>query len=311
MKPTNIYRTKGKYKTRSWYTEKTYKYVFSFKDGYSESGCFIHFSDEEMTNYVEHVIELSSSIGCPMKCKFCASSEIVNIRMLTAQEIFDIFYYIYQDKVLRFPTQIKLAVSFLGIGDLFYTMNNVIAAMEMIHKVNPDIIFNLSSCFWTPKMLKKIKDSSLENKVKTMQITYVFPQNEKIRQLIPGLPQLEFNFHNIITNMIRMFPMRKIRINYLVIKDVNDSIEDFFIFKNILKDIADRVIVRISKLNSTVAASTNNLYSPDITKMKQLLEILRECNIEAYLFYAYQNDKMNCGQLITEYVSSSKYAEIN
>lgn len=100
--------------------------------------------------------------------------------------------------------------------------------------------------------------------------------------------------------MVSAFPQRKIRINYLVIKDVNDSSEDFYMFANMLKGMESRVFVRISKLNTTVAANTNNLFPPDVSQMTELMKILQGANIEAYLFYSYQNDKMNCGQLITE-----------
>lgn len=300
MTLNNVYYVEGQYHTRSWSAEKTYKYVFKVEGGYVESGCFIHFVDKGMTQYVEHVIELSSSIGCAMRCAFCASSDIRSIRNLTAQEIFDIFYYIYQDKVQRFSDPIRLVVSFLGIGDLFYTMDNILAAIEMICRLDDSILFNLSSCFWTPVMLKKIEAFSLAGNIKTIQTTYVSSKPEITKQLIPGLSKFTFNFKKIIADMVSAFPQQKIRINYLVIKDVNDTADDFYMFADMLKGIETRVFVRISKLNTTAATNTNNLFAPDISRMTKLMKILEDANIEAYLFYSYQNDKMNCGQLITE-----------
>lgn len=300
MTLSNIYYVEGQYQTRNWSAEKTYKYVFEVEESYVEAGCFIHFSDEGMAQYVEHVIELSSSIGCSMKCTFCASSNIKKVRTLTAQEIFDIFYYIYQDKVQGFPNSTRLVVSFLGIGDLFYTMDNVLAAMEMICRIDGRILFNLSSCFWTPEMLKKIEIFNLVGNIKTIQATYVSAKPEIAKQLIPGLSKLTFNFKKNIIDMVSAFPQRKIRINYLVIKDVNDTADDFCMFVDMLKGIEARVFVRISKLNTTVAASTNNLAPPDVSQMTKLMKILEEAKIESYLFYSCQNDRMNCGQLITE-----------
>lgn len=135
---------------------------------------------------------------------------------------------------------------------------------------------------------------------KTIQATYVSLKPEITKQLIPGLSKFTFNFKDIITNLVNAFPRQKIRINYLVIKDVNDTADDFNMFINTLKGIETRVYVRISKLNETVAANTNNLFSPDISRMAELKKKLENANIETYLFYSYQNDKMNCGQLITE-----------
>ena len=300
MNLVNVYYVEGQYQTRNWCDEKTYKYVFKNEWGYIEAGCFIHFVDKEMTQYVEHVIELSSSIGCSMRCAFCASSSIRCIRNLTAQEIFDIFHYVYQDKMQQFSNPIRLVVSFLGIGDLFYTMDNVLTAMEMICEFDDSVLFNISSCFWTTEMVKKIASFRMAGNIKTIQTTYVSSKPEITKQLIPGLPKVTFNFKEIIANLVNAFPRQKIRINYLVIKDVNDAADDFNMFVNTLKGIETRVYVRISKLNTTVAANTNNLFSPDISRMTELKKKLEDASIEAYLFYSYQNDKMNCGQLITE-----------
>lgn len=300
MKLSNVYYAEGKYQTRNWSTEKTYKYVFEVEGGYVEAGCFIHFVDEGMTHCIEHVIELSSSIGCSMRCAFCASSGIRNIRTLTAQEIHDIFYYIYKDRVQRNLDSVKLTVSFFGIGDLFYTIDSVLSAMEMISMIDSRILFNLSSCYWTPKMLKKVGSSKLVENLKTIQTTYVSSKTEIVRQLIRGLPTFAFDFRRIITDITSTFPQRKIRINYLVIKGINDSTDNFYMFADMLKGVEDRVFVRISKLNVTSAASTNNLLPPDISRMAELMEILGNIHVESYLFYSYQDDKMNCGQLITE-----------
>lgn len=300
MKLIKVYCTEGKYQTRSWVAEKTYKYIFEIDGDYVESGCFIHYADEGMTRYTEHVIELSTSIGCPMKCAFCASSKIRNVRVLAAQEIFDMFYHIYQDKVQKFSEPIRLVVSFLGIGDLFYTIDHVLAAIEMICKIDANALFNFSSCFWTSEMLEKIAAFDLVNNIKTIQTTYVSAKPEIAKQLIPGLFRFAFDFKKIIANMVNKFPRHKIRINYLVIKNTNDSADDFYMFVDMLKGIETRIFVRISKLNTTAASSTNSLFAPDISRMTKLMNILENANIESYLFYSFQNDKMNCGQLITE-----------
>lgn len=74
------------------------------------SRCFIHFTNEGMAQYVEY-IELSSSVGCAMRCGFCASSDIKNICTLTAQKIFDNFF-----KAVYWAT---VSLTTMGYGDIY------------------------------------------------------------------------------------------------------------------------------------------------------------------------------------------------
>ena len=81
---------------------------------------------------------------------------------------------------------------------------------------------------------------------------------------------------------------------------MNDTIEDFNILKNILIEIKDKIIVRISRLNENKSTKRNNLHPTSIEIMKQFKELLSEAGIKCYIFYSEKNDNMNCGQLITE-----------
>ncbi len=85
-----------------------------------------------------------------------------------------------------------------------------------------------------------------------------------------------------------------------MIKDVNNSLEDFDNFKSNLIEIKDKIVVRISKLNETKTTKMNNLYPDEIEVMEQFKNILTEAKIKSYIFYSEKNDNLNCGQLISE-----------
>ncbi len=56
----------------------------------------------------------------------------------------------------------------------------------------------------------------------------------------------------------------------------------------------------IAKLNETNCSMKNGLFSPDDNALNILKTKCDEKGIEAYVFKSFNNDNMNCGQLITE-----------
>ncbi len=58
------------------------------------------------------------------------------------------------------------------------------------------------------------------------------------------------------------------RINYIMIKDVNDSKEDFDSFCDIVGKVRDKIIVRIAKLNETGTTKRNGLMPKDISALE-------------------------------------------
>ena len=177
------YHTSNKYSGSDWNYEETTKYVFSFDLGYVEAGYFIHYLESE-NGIIEkkHVIELPSSYGCPMKCAFCASSLISNVKPLSSNEIYKIFYYIYENNHL---TENKsLLVSMKGIGDLYFTIDSVLGAIKQMASVNKKITFSVSSCYWTYDMLKKVENMSTEVLFRSIQFTYVSYDNDVLKNII-------------------------------------------------------------------------------------------------------------------------------
>ena len=83
-------------------------------------------------------------------------------------------------------------------------------------------------------------------------------------------------------------------------KGINDSKDDFDAFISIFEEVKNKIIVRISKINLTDSCKRNSIISSPIEKMEEFKQQLMENGYNAYLFYSYVNDGMNCGQLITE-----------
>lgn len=285
----------GKYHSRSWKYEKAIKYVFVYGDYAIEAGCYTHYLENDFNNPVKSVIELSTSYGCPFRCKYCASSTIKSFSLLSPQIVFEIFVYIYKDAKMWGKDNIE--VSFMGIGDTYYTYEVILSVIPLIISKRDIIKFNVSSCYWTEAHIKELE--KYHNYIKTIQLTYVSSKNTIIKGVIPGIPIDYYDIRETL-HLLEGSEFNKWRINYIMIKSVNDSEEEFYRFLDIIKDYKDSITVRISQMNITNASVQNCLSPPGIEDMELLDNILKKNNIRSYLFYSYQNDSMNCGQLITE-----------
>lgn len=298
MEKIKKYETLNEYAGSNWNIEHTTKYIFkNSNEQLIEAGYFIHFYNDTV---MKHVIELPASYGCPMKCKFCASSSIDYVKTLNPDEIYYIFNWIYDKKELEEKKSIVVAMT--GIGDLYFTIGVVEKALLLIAEKRSDIQFTVSSSLWTEQMFRKIERIYQKIKFRAIQITYISLEPQVLKKLI-GYYDLNIENALFITKIpyyIANSAIPQFRINYLMMNGINDSDNDFTAFISYILPIKEKVIVRISKLNITQVCLSNNLTASSLQRMKILKTLLDLHGINAYLFYSLKDDGMNCGQLLTE-----------
>jgi len=305
MKEIKRFEIWSRYQGSNWNFEHAVKYILQLDyNNLIEAGYFEHFYNKEK---VKSVIELPSSLGCPMRCKFCASSSMPYIRKLSVEEEILIFNYIYRRELLSI--QSPLVVSFMGIGDLFFTIDSVEKAILNIAKTHDDIQFTVSSCHWTEEMFKRIETIYSLVKFRALQITYI-SFNKSILYDVVKYYKMDlinsFSFQNTIS-CIGESIIPKFRINYLLLSGLNDSQKDFFTFLSLITPVKEKICVRISKLNMTKACLENKIFASTLRKMEELKDLLEKNGIQAYLFYAKEDDGFGCGQLLSE--THSRYFE--
>ena len=294
----NIYTTTNSYAGSDWNFEKTSKYVFSNGQECIEAGYFIHyFKNGNSMEEMKHVIELPSSHGCLMRCGFCASSQIMNIRVLESEEIYEIFTYIFHYNKLE--NKKNILVSMKGIGDLYFTLDTVEKVLQKISYNYRDICFSVSSCYWTEEMLKKIEFLQTFINFRTIQVSYITHNVEKLKNVIPYYENIIYDVDAMI-QIIKQSNIKEFKINYMLIKGLNDSDDDFAAFISRFEGIKNMIVIRISKVNETQASIKNGIIGASIDRMLEFKKQLLNQDYKAYTFYSYKDDNMNCGQLITE-----------
>lgn len=286
------------YVSRTWNKEDTVRYIFKVNNTECEAGYYVHYLDELV---VENVIELSTSYGCPYKCRYCASSGIHDSRILLSDEMLEVLAYICADNSLTCDDEFTLALT--GTGDYSVTYKETDRFLLEVLKKYPHNRAILSSCAWNRNLLERV--CSLVNEgvqLLYLQMTFISLDRDRVLSVIPNHPGLENNARELIheyskadNSLCGLF-----RINYLMIRDINSSFIDAQAFLDFFEDEKENVLIRISKLNETSCSCKNRLFAPDIQSLDEMNEMCHRRGFQSYIFMSQKNDNMNCGQLLSD-----------
>ena len=167
---------------------------------------------------------LSSQVGCPMDCKFCATGKEGLKRSLKAGEILDQILFI-ENEMNRKVTNIV----FMGMGEPLLNIDELLLS---IRSINED--FQISqrkitvSTVAIPKMIKKLSTKSFQilGKCQFTLAISLHASNQKMREMI--IPSAgNYNIKNIIEDC-RQFVKdtgRRVSFEYLMLSGVNDKLE--------------------------------------------------------------------------------------
>jgi len=177
---------------------------------------------------------LSSQVGCPMDCKFCATGKEGLRRSLKTSEILDQILFI-ENEMNRKVTNIV----FMGMGE---PLLNIEALLLSIRSINND--FQISqrkitvSTVAVPKMISKLSAKSfkiLGNCQFTLAIS-LHASNQKTREtIIPSAKN--YDIKNIIDDCKKYVrdTGRRVSFEYLMLSGVNDQLEHAYELSTLLK----------------------------------------------------------------------------
>lgn len=124
------------------------KYLFSLNDKLLlESVLLTH--DNRKTLCV------SSQIGCPLRCDFCATGTMKFEKNLTASEIIMQFYLIQKD--LKKKNQKISNIVYMGMGEPFLNYDNVIKSVNILNNSNGQNISKRNFTISTSGLINEIK----------------------------------------------------------------------------------------------------------------------------------------------------------
>jgi len=177
---------------------------------------------------------LSSQVGCPMDCKFCATGKEGLKRSLRASEILDQILFI-ENEMNRKVTNIV----FMGMGEPLLNIDELLLS---IRSINQDFLISQRkitvSTVAVPKMISKLLSKSFQilgNCQFTLAIS-LHASNQKTREtIIPSAKNYEIK--NIIQDCKKFVrdTGRRVSFEYLMLSGVNDKLEHAYELSNLLK----------------------------------------------------------------------------
>ena len=262
-------------------SDLTNKYLFELIDG----------------NFIEAVLMkhdyglsicVSSEVGCNMGCAFCESGRLKKVRNLETYEIVEQILLIEEDLNERIDS-----VVIMGIGEPFDNYDNIISFIKIINDPFGLAIGARHITVSTCGLIPKIKEfSSLDLQV-NLAISLHAPNNDLRSKIMP------VNKAYPLDDLIKVLKgyinktNRRVTIEYVMLKEVNDSVENALELAHLLKGM--NVYVNLIPYNETSHIEFKKSDKSQILKFYDTLK-KNKINVTIRKEFGKQIDAA-CGQL--------------
>ena len=236
----------------------TIKYLIEYADGECVETVLMRFD-----NRANLTACVSSQVGCSVNCAFCATGKRGFIRNLTPSEI------IVQILTIQRDTGLKVTnVVFMGQGEPLLNLENVNKAIELLNTS-----FQIGArriTVSTSGIATKIADFARANNQSTLAWSLHAPTNEIRNKIMPINKKYPIEDVKKALNKYFEIAGRRITIEYLLIKDLTDTLECAKKLVELLKDV--KCNINLIPYNPVVENDYKKPSNNEIMKFKYILE---------------------------------------
>ena len=266
----------------------TVKYLWRLSDGNCVESVVMQY-------HHGNTICISSEVGCPMGCKFCASTLGGLVRRLTPAEMLDQVIFAQKDSGLELSN-----IVLMGIGEPLDNFDNVLRFLELVN--DPDGLnigmrhISLSTCGIVPKILE-LAEKRLQL---TLSVSLHSPDDESRSAIMPV--NRRWPVDTLLDACRKYFEItgRRVSFEYTMIAGVSDSPAQAELLAKKLQGMAAHV--NMIPLN-TVAET--GLHTSGRESIAQFRSILEKRGITATVRRTLGSDiDASCGQLRRKFESS-------
>lgn len=234
---------------------------------------------------------VSSQVGCNMGCKFCESGRLKKVRNLETYEIVEQILLIEEHINKRIDS-----VVLMGIGEPFDNYDNIIKFIKIINDPKGLAIgarhITVSTCGLVPK-IKEFSNLDLQVNLALS----LHGATDEVRNKIMPINKA-YNLDTVMTAISEYIAKtnRRVTIEYVMLKKVNDKDEDAFALAKLLKGM--NVYVNLIPYNET-----NNLDFKKSNKdqINRFYKILKDLGLNVTVRREFGGQiKAACGQLRSE-----------
>jgi len=255
---------------------------------------------------------VSTQIGCPMNCAFCATGKLGFNRNLTAEEIVD--------QVLEFARMLKSKkpassrtggvtnIVFMGMGEPFLNYENVIDAIKILNDKDGFNLGHRHMTISTSGIVPGIARFADEKIQVNLAISLHAPNNEIRDEIMPV--NKEYPLEKLLPAVAEYMDKtgRKVFFEYVLLKGVNDSDEQIegliVLLKKYFANQMQLVHINLIGFNLIEEANaTQGLCVPSFEpsskeRSKSISDLIQRNNILCTIRYHFGGDiSAACGQL--------------
>lgn len=218
----------------------SYKALLELEDGRVIETVLLNMAEDSWS------VCVSSQAGCAMRCSFCATGVAGFFRNLSAEEIWGqvLFWksYIKEQKVIG-----KISnVVYMGMGEPFNNLENVFESVRVM--TNPQMMgmgqrsISISTCGVVPGIERFAEELSQVN----LAISLHAATDELRNKLMPV--NKAYNLAALANGLKEYFKKanRKVFIEYILLDDVNDSLENARDLVDYLASIGNRHLLHVN-----------------------------------------------------------------
>jgi len=247
---------------------------------------------------------LSTQVGCPLDCQFCATGQMGYKRNLSVYEIID--QYIQTSK---FSSKPITNIVYMGMGEPFLNYENTLKSLSIF---SSDLAFDISAkkiTVSTAGIPEKIIDFA-NQPFKGKLAFSLHSTDEEIRSLIMPINK-KYSLKQNIEALEYFYKQTKRRITfeYILLKGINDSDKDV---QGLVK-LSRRIPSKINIIPFNSIAHTNpvgfaaQLKPTSQEEFDEFVEKLRRNNLTVFVRNTKGSDiEGACGQLATKILKRNK-----
>jgi len=232
---------------------------------------------------------VSSLVGCPMGCTFCATASMGMIRKLTADEI--VLQVLFFARLLKLEKARVGSVVYMGMGEPFL---NYEAVMDSVRMLNDPEMFGIGArhiSISTCGILEGIQRLAQEDLPVNLAVS-LHASNDGVRsEIMPiGRTYTIEKLMEVIDGYIQA-TNRKVMFEYLLVDGVNDIDDHAIELGKILKG-------KLCMVNLISYNPTGKYTATSEKQINHFKSLLRKAGVEASIRYRFGRDiEGACGQL--------------
>lgn len=254
--------------------DKTEKFLFSLEDGGTIETVLLRHKDSK-NKEIRNTLCVSSQVGCPVKCSFCATGQSGYMRNLNVSEILNQVYTV--ERRLKNKGENLNNLVFMGMGEPLLNIDNLSKVLSIISNENGVNISKRKITISTSGIVPGIEKILLEKIPIELAVSLHSAINEKRDQIIPINKNFPLEDLSAVLVEYQKQTKRRLTFEYILIDNFNISEVD----ANALADFAHQFdhIINLIPYNEVDGVEHKRPSVKKIERFYNYLKNVRRLNV--------------------------------